>query len=68
MREIPILKILMLKELDRANPIFLICFFSVLIFIAGLILSSLRFLAFASGFVLLVYFAVGFIRIKNKFR
>lgn len=57
--DVPLLKIFMLRDLDRVNPVFWPVFFAFIFIIVGVILSSFIYFfnifAWVGGFILFLY-------------
>ena len=53
--EVPIVRLLFLKDLDRASPQLLIGLIAIIFVFAGLFFSFMKLFALIGGFTLLVY-------------
>ncbi len=67
-RKIPLIQILMLKDLDRINPLWLCLLLGFIFVILGVIFSLVRIFAWVGGFILFLYISFSILWIYTKIK
>ena len=67
-RKIPLIQILMFRDLDRVNPVWLFFFLGFIFVIVGTIFSLARIFALVGGFILLLYISFSILWIYTKIK